>query len=331
MKAKSRLASRLGALCLILCLVAPSGCAYTNRGKSESFFDSQFDKSQLQVNRVAIIPNRLPLVMKEPDVWRKKNWELIAALFRQHGYEVVDYETSNRVFNSANLPIEDTGSSEEKFATAASQLNADILLMPYYSTNFTGNSVLAYSEMDYGALVSLQIYSTRENRFIFRADGTANSGYRAYSGLLSMASSLTSGAGSLISGGSSSNNSAGSVVGIVMLGVAVVGLIFSIGDLANGLTPAEEWWKRAFTEAVGASLEPFFSVYPKPAPVVAPIEPPPSVAPAAAPIDPAQPPSQPTAQPPAQATAQPPPVDPSASPGEESLEDRLKKLKYNEP
>lgn len=326
MKAKSRL--RLGALCLIVCLVAPSGCAYTNRGKSESFFDSQFDKSQLQVNRVAIIPNRLPLVMKEPDVWRKKNWELIAALFRQHGYEVVDYDTSNRVFNSANLPIEDTGSSEEKFATAASQLNADILLMPYYSTNFTGNSVLAYSEMDYSALVSLQIYSTRENRFIFRADGTANSGYRAYSGLLSTASSLVSGAGSLIAGGGSgsSNNGAGSVVSIVILGISVVGLIFTIGDLANGLTPADEWWKRAFTEAVGASLEPFFSVYPKPAPVVAPIDPPPAVAPTAAPN-----PAQPPAQPPVQPTAQPTPADPNASPAEESLEDRLKKLKYNEP
>lgn len=243
---------------LLLCLLLNQvGCAYTNRGKTTSFFDTQFDKSQLQINRVAIIPNRLPLMVKEPEYWRKTNWELISKIFKDHGYEVIDYESTNIAFQNANLPIEDTGSSAEKFAQAASELNADVLIMPYYASVFTGNAILSTSQMNYNAQVSLQIYSSLENRFIFRADADANSGFASYTGLFAALMPIINSSGS----DSSGRDPIAPILKILFGGVA---LGFVIGDLVNGLTPAEEWWKRAFTEAIKVSLEPFFSLYPSP-------------------------------------------------------------------
>lgn len=136
----------------------------------ESLFDSTFDKSSITVRRVAIIPNRLPMVLEEPEKWRQVNWKITAEMFTKQGFEVVDYDTTLEAVEASNLPLEDTGTSEEKFAATASALNADILIMPYYGTGYAERPGCIGTTHGFSGTVEYQVYSRNANMFIFRSE-----------------------------------------------------------------------------------------------------------------------------------------------------------------
>jgi len=177
----------------ILLLLALVGCAvqgqYTRRGSAQAafdpdlpsqlgtVFDSTVNRKKLKVRRVAVIPNRMPLFLTEADKWRKYNWQVLAGMFMDRGFDVVDYETSVEAFKRANLPMEDTGASEQKFARLAKILQADLLVMPYYGTSFQNKMIVVASQPTFIGLVTLQIYSAKNNKFIYRSDKTGKSSY----------------------------------------------------------------------------------------------------------------------------------------------------------
>ena len=239
----------------------------------DSIFDDTVKKKNVKIKRVAVIPNRLPLTIAEPERWRKFNWELIAYEFTSRGFEVVDYDTTLEGVRKANLPLEDTGSSEQKFSRAARVIDADILVMPYYSTSFDMQSVVIINKANFTSTVSLQIYSRKENKFFYRADSSGMVFYQTGWGIaagmiIMMAGSVggTSDAGlpddfdpndsstwntSTTDSGGMSPAQLGS---LIMLGGTLV-------DLIQAMQPKEKRWQKAFRVAVSRSLEPFFSVY----------------------------------------------------------------------
>ena len=90
------------------------GCAITGRGTL--YTEPSIPRGQVKVTRVAIVPNRLPANLTDPEKWRAFNWKIAAEEFRKHGYEVIDYDTSVKSFEKSGLPVEDTHSSRDKYA-----------------------------------------------------------------------------------------------------------------------------------------------------------------------------------------------------------------------
>jgi len=128
--------------------------------KIDSIFDDTVDKSTLDVKRIAIIPNRLPLVLQEPEMWRLSNWSLMAKKFRRNGYDVLGYYDTREAANKANLPLEDTLSAEAKYDMFCRLTDTDLVVMPYYGTSFSSsNFLLLATKHNYTSTVSYQYYT----------------------------------------------------------------------------------------------------------------------------------------------------------------------------
>ena len=97
-KTKTRTMLTLVALTLLQCVTT----------KNTFYYEPDVNRSSLSVNRVAIVPNRLPLNLTDPEKWRNYNWEIAARIFRDKGYDVVDYQTSINEFEKSGLPVEAT-------------------------------------------------------------------------------------------------------------------------------------------------------------------------------------------------------------------------------
>ena len=91
---------------LLICLLTTHNLCFSQM--YEALFDNTVDKTDISMRRVAIIPNRLPMALAEPEKWRKYNWQLIANEFKMRGYEVIDYQTTLDAVKESNLPLEDT-------------------------------------------------------------------------------------------------------------------------------------------------------------------------------------------------------------------------------
>jgi hypothetical protein len=141
-----------------------SSCSTT--GRALLYSESSIAPSEVSMRTVAVLPNRLPVTMQNPEEWRKKNYEIIKEILQKRGCNVVPYETSNMLFQQSGLPLEDTKSSRDKYAELAQKLNADALVFPYYATSFNGN-VFSSS---YTSIGSLQLYSLAHNDFSTRID-----------------------------------------------------------------------------------------------------------------------------------------------------------------
>lgn len=226
-----------------VCMILAAGTISAQR--IESIFDDSFDRSGLDVKRVAIIPNRLPLVLQEPEMWRYKNWEILAGEFQRHGYEVLDYDRSMDVAYQAKLPLEDTLSSEEKYAEFCRLTGTDLLVMPYYGTGFTSsNYFLLATRHNFISTVSFQYYTPRENIFFHRADASARTGYT--SGLGMVAGLLTTLAGAFLAPEEPTIAYIGS--GIMLAG--------TLWDTIRGMKPAESWWEEGFQNTVPVATAP---------------------------------------------------------------------------
>ena len=73
-----------------LLLAAAAGC--TIHGQGTLYVEPSINRPAVRVLKVAIVPNRLPATLMEPERWRKINWGIVAGLLRERGFEIVDYE-----------------------------------------------------------------------------------------------------------------------------------------------------------------------------------------------------------------------------------------------
>lgn len=225
---------------------------------TRAIFDSTFDKSSIRVQRIAIVPNRLPLTLQEPEMWRQYCWNSIKGHFQKRGFDVVDYETTLKAVDESNLPLEDTGTSEEKYNRCAQILDVDVIITPYYGTSFQMRTLLLfYDKYQYYATVSLQFYSSKLNKFFFRSDST-----RRYTidGSGTLVGGILAGYG--FSEEETWNN--GSYQGWEYKNepVGYLGAGMMAYDFYKNLQSTNKWYKKAFSSATWFSLKPFFAVYP---------------------------------------------------------------------
>ena len=223
------------------------GCAITGRGTL--YTEPSIPRGQVKVTRVAIVPNRLPANLTDPEKWRAFNWKIAAEEFRKHGYEVIDYDTSVKSFEKSGLPVEDTHSSRDKYADLAQALAVDAIVIPYYGTQFTSKNYILVNYFGYDGVATFQIYLAERNDFASRVDAFGESmfptGYLTLGGLFFTI--------------------LGPIAGVPEL--ALVGLVLVIGeigyDVAMMSKAPDTYWEQAFDKAIREGLQPFFSAFPK--------------------------------------------------------------------
>jgi len=88
-------------------------------GKATIYSEKSIAPSDISIKKVAIVPNRLPLNLTDVEYWKKTNFEIIKTNLERKGYQVLDYNTSVRMFEESGLPVEDTKISLDKYADLA--------------------------------------------------------------------------------------------------------------------------------------------------------------------------------------------------------------------
>lgn len=151
---------------VILSFLALAVGSCKTKGKAFLYSESSIPAQDVKARTVAILPNRLPVTLQNSELWRTKNFETMRQILERRGYNVIDYNTSNQMFQQSGLPLEDTKSSRDKYAELAQKLNADLLVFPYYGTTFTSTGF----SNSYTAIASLQFYSLKHNDFSARID-----------------------------------------------------------------------------------------------------------------------------------------------------------------
>ncbi len=269
-----------------LAIIALAGCATTRVAigaggsgdeygtKSGVFLEPGIDRQSLNVRRIAIVPNRLPNNLLEPERWRKSNYEIIKRELQRNGFDVVDYATSVDAFERSGLPTEDTRSSRDKYAELCQQLGADAVFIPYYGTQSFAKGAMIFNTFTFIAIATFQVYLAEKNDFLARIDATGSNGFTtggaaaaglAVGGALMLAGSLSAPSPSSCTtlacaqNAAKSASSAGDLSGaggIVMAAGLIVDLIMG---LALSARAPEGYWEDAFEEAIKDGLKPFLA------------------------------------------------------------------------
>lgn len=225
--------------CLFILGLSLAGCV---NAKKQLYYEPAIDRDAVRFKRVAIVPNRLPLNLIDPEKWRKFNWEVAAEFFRKHGLDVVDYETSIHAFENSGLPVEDTKSSRDKYAELAEQVVADVIIIPYYGTSATTKNFFLFASMKWESIVTFQFFLKDRNEFITRMDATGTDTY--VSGLLMLPGLVLIYADPTIGG--------------------LISLTGSLIDLSQTLfRTSDSHWRSAFRKAINEGLTVFLETYPK--------------------------------------------------------------------
>ncbi len=245
-------------------LFTAAGCA-TTTSSSTFFFEPSIQRSDVRIRRVAIVPNRLPLNLADPESWRSYNWETAAEEFQKRGFEVVDYATSVSTFERSGLPLEDTPNSRDKFADLARELNVDAIIVPYYGTLFESAQIILMSEMHWIGVITFQIYLTSANDFFARLDLSGDTRYVFnYGTFLLTAAAMTNPSTEqkwdpeTMQFVEKKDTAAESL----KAGLMLTGLTMLIIDITYGIMGAKYMWKKSFHQAIRKGLEPFFAAYP---------------------------------------------------------------------
>jgi hypothetical protein len=239
--------AKVVAVVAFLGLILLQGCGTTGTG--ELYMEPSIDRSEVNITKVAVVPNRLPMNLQDPEKWRRFNWETVTKQFQSHGIDVVDYETSVNTFKKSGLPVEDTKASRDKYAELAEQLGVDAVIIPYYGTFATMRNTIFISSGSYIGVATFQIYLKQQNDFFARVDVSGENYYTAGFGVL-----LGIGVGiGVASGGSSSDasSSAGISAGAMLGGTLL--------DLIIVLQSDDSRWKDAFESGITAGFKPFFT------------------------------------------------------------------------
>ena len=235
----------------ILLLFIMSGCGPTS--EHDVFFEPEIDQRDVDVNRVAIVPNRLPLMLDQQEMWRRRNWETAKNEFEERGFDVVDYETSVDVFQQSGLPVDDTPQSRDKLLDYSEELGVDLIFVPYYGTMFNNRNFLIFNVNNFRTVTTFQIYSAQKEEFVSRIDATGEYTVRTGLGALLVVGVSFFGAGADADIDTETQETIGSI-----------GLAISVIDLIRLLIPPENRWATAFQFSITAGLDPFFAVYPSP-------------------------------------------------------------------
>lgn len=235
-------------LCAVpLLFLLTIGCAVTGHGSL--YTEPSIPRGSIKVQKVAIVPNRLPANLTDPEKWRVFNWKLVAEEFRTRGYEVVDYDTSVRSFERSGLPVEDTHSSRDKYADLAQALAVDVIVIPYYGTQFSSKNFILVNTFGFSGMATFQFYLAERNDFVSRVDAFGESSFPV--GYLTLGGLVFS-------------------IGAPLVGVpslAILGLVAIIGevgyDIAMMSKAPDAYWEQAFTMAIRQGLQPFFAAFPK--------------------------------------------------------------------
>jgi hypothetical protein len=157
----------LGILAVVIGITLNS-CSVTSDIRLYS--ESSINPQEVRVKTAAILPNRMPMNLQNPEYWRSYNYKLIEKELSSRGIRVVEYDMGNAEFLRSGLPMEDTKSSRDKYAELAQKLNADMLIFPYYGTMMTMGGCFYAQNYVYTGLGSLQIYNPAFNDFATRID-----------------------------------------------------------------------------------------------------------------------------------------------------------------
>ena len=236
-------------VCALLLLVFVAGCGTT--GSGELFVEPSIDRSEINITKVAIVPNRLPTNLLNPEKWRRFNWGVVAQQFRDRGIEVIDYETSVNMFRKSGLPVEDTKGSRDKYAELAEQLGVDAVVVPYYATSGTLKSMFLLNSGYYDAIASFQIYLKQQNDFFARIDVAGQNYYTTGFGML-----IGIGATAAVTATGSSSTSDMETASAVSLGAFIAGMAL---DLGITLRSEDSRWESAFEAGIEAGMRPFFA------------------------------------------------------------------------
>ena len=230
-----------------LAFLLSTACAITGRGTL--YTESSIPRGAVKIAKVAIVPNRLPANLTDPEKWRAYNWQIAADEFRKHGYEVVDYDTSVKSFEKSGLPVEDTHSSRDKYADLAQALAVDAIVVPYYGTQFQSKNYILVNYFGYDGIATFQVYLAERNDFASRVDAFGESSFPLGYGTL-----------------------AG--IGLTLIGAITVEPAFSLlalvpilGEIGYDIymmqSAPDKYWEQAFDKAIREGLQPFFAAFPK--------------------------------------------------------------------
>ena len=219
--------------------------------KKQLYYEPGVERETVQFRRVAIVPNRLPLNLNDPEKWRKYNWEVAEEFFRERGLEVVDYATSVEVFQNSGLPVEDTKASRDKYAQLAEQLAADMIVVPYYGTFTTTKNLLIFTSMKWESVTTFQIFLKNQDAFISRMDATGTDNYVSGLWVFPVAALQLLAAGSSSGGGAS-----GVLIGLGSLaGFAI--------DLSQTVFRSNDsHWRSAFRKSIRDGLTTLLETFP---------------------------------------------------------------------
>jgi len=226
-------------ICLAM-MAALQACGTTGTGLL--YIEPSVKQQDVAIRKVAVVPNRLPLNLQDPEKWRKYNFGVVKEEFTTRGFEVVDYESSVKTFEKSGLPVEDTKSSRDKYAELAQQLGVDAIVLPYYGTFGSSANFLFVNNTAFISVGTFQIFLTQKNDFFTRSD---------------------------VSGKNQYTTGIGTVGGFVLLFASppVGGIVIAAGtifDLVQVLVPRDTRWQKAFKKGIQEGLKPFFVVYPAP-------------------------------------------------------------------
>ncbi len=230
-------------------VLALEGCGTTGSGLL--FIEPSIRRQDIQIRRVAFVPNRLPLNLQDPEKWRKYNWKVANENFEKQGFEVIDYETTVDAFNKSGLPVEDTKTSREKYAALSQQLGVDAIIVPYYGTFSSTKASIIINSFSYVSVATFQIYLAQQNDFLSRIDTNGKNRFATGFYLLPVI-----GLGILASEIDDEDDK--ETIGYIGLGVAVVGVLH---DLYQTLRSSDSRWRAAFRRSIEEGLKPFFASY----------------------------------------------------------------------
>ncbi len=226
----------------------------SNKNSSVVYTEERVKPSEVAYKTVAILPNRLPINLQDPEYWRKYNWDIIANYFRRQGVNVIDYRTSVNMFNTSGLPIEDTKVSRDKYADLAQRIGADLLIIPYYSTIYKQSSGLWSNLHIYSSIGTLQVYYAYENEFIARVDFEGTASYKMSGPVISIFPMVPMVVGQFVSDSET-------MQGVSILGSGVM-VLFMMRDLVNSTRTPEECWQIAFRDGINGGMARFRAAYP---------------------------------------------------------------------
>jgi len=220
-------------------LAGLQACGTTGSGLL--YIEPSIKRQEIAIAKVAIVPNRLPLNLQDPEKWRRYNWGVARDEFAKRGFKVVGYETTVKLFDRSGLPVEDTKSSREKYAALAKVMGADAIIVPYYGTFAVSKNFLIFTNNSFVSVGTFQIFLAKQNDFFARVDVNGKNQYTSNLGFATIALSLV-------------DPTAGSIGGLGAL----------IYELAQALKSSDSRWKAAFKKGIQEGLKPFFASYPSP-------------------------------------------------------------------